>query len=176
MQSKKLDYGVIDDFLPVDEFKFLQELLLPSKSVGETPVGFVYVPSVTFEEKGTEEDWRLFNLSHLVYEHTILSPFVYKQIEPINDLLGIRSLIRIKINMFPNTLELAEHGMHIDYDFPHKTALFSINTCNGYTKLEDGTKIDSVANRMLIFDGRINHTSSTCTNQPVRVNINFNYF
>ena len=91
-------------------------------------------------------------------------------------LLDIKALIRIKINMYPNTEILKEHGMHIDFPFSHKTALLSINTCDGYTKLEDGTKIDSVANRILLFDASTPHTSSTCTNQPVRVNININYF
>ena len=78
--------------------------------------------------------------------------------------------------MFPNTEKLHEHGMHVDYDYPHKAAILSINTCDGYTKLEDGTKIDSVANRMLIFDGSTLHTSTNTTDQTVRININFNYF
>ena len=64
----------------------------------------------------------------------------------------------------------------IQWRIPHKTGIFSINTCNGYTKLEDGTKIDSVANRMLLFDASRPHTPSTTTDQTVRVNINFNYF
>ena len=66
--------------------------------------------------------------------------------------------------------------MHVDYPYSHKAAIFYINTCDGYTKLEDGTKIDSVANRMLLFDASKPHTPSDCTNQSVRVNINFNYF
>ena len=126
-------------------------------------------------EKG-KEDWRLFYLMHMVYENTILSPTAYNLIEPIIVQLGIKSLIRIKINIFPNTETIKEHGLHVDYEWPHKSALFSINTCNGYTKLSDNTKVESVANRMLIFDGRIQHSSTTCSNQPVRMNINFNYF
>ena len=78
--------------------------------------------------------------------------------------------------MYPNTETLKEHGMHTDYNYPHKASILYINTCDGYTKFEDGTKIDSVANRMLIFDGSKLHTSSTTTDQPVRMNINFNYF
>ena len=78
--------------------------------------------------------------------------------------------------MYPNTEKIHEHGMHTDDLFPHKAAILSINTCDGYTKLEDGTKIDSVANRVLLFDGSKLHTPSTCTNQPVRMNININYF
>ena len=31
-------------------------------------------------------------------------------------------------------------------------AIFSLNTCDGYTKFKDGTKVESVANRIVIFD------------------------
>ena len=65
--------------------------------------------------------------------------------------------------------------MHTGYPFPHKSAILYINTCDGYTKFEDGTKIDSVANRMLVFEGETLHTSSSTTDQVVRCNINFNY-
>ena len=90
--------------------------------------------------------------------------------------MKVKALIRIKGNCYPKTHEMYEHGMHTDYEWSHKSAIFSINTCDGYTKFEDGTKIDSVANRMLIFDGSNLHTSSTTTNQLSRMNINFSYF
>jgi hypothetical protein len=120
-------------------------------------------------------DWRLFYFIHMVYDYTILSPF-YEVIKPYRKPFDIKALIRIKINMYPNAETLKEHGMHYDYDYSHKAAILSINTCDGYTKLEDGTKIDSVANRMLLFDGQTLHTSSNTTDQTARININFNYF
>ena len=66
--------------------------------------------------------------------------------------------------------------MHIDYPFPHKGAILSLNTCNGYTKLEDGTKVDSVANRILLFDASTPHCSTTTSDTTARFNININYF
>ena len=66
--------------------------------------------------------------------------------------------------------------MHVDYPFPHRNAVFSINTCDGYTKLEDGTKVESVANRMVTFPGNIEHRGTSCTDKKIRVVINFNYF
>ena len=66
--------------------------------------------------------------------------------------------------------------MHIDTEYSHKAAILSINTCDGYTKLKDGTKIDSIENRILLFDASKPHTPSTTTDQPVRINININYF
>ena len=38
-----------------------------------------------------------------------------------------------------------------------KRDIYYINTNNGYTKLEDGTKVMSVANRLLLFDGSTSH-------------------
>jgi len=70
---------------------------------------------------------------------------------------------------------LREHGQHVDYDFPSHAAIYSLNTCNGFTRLQDGTKVDSIANRLLIFDGSEVHNSSTTTDQKGRYNINFNY-
>ena len=65
--------------------------------------------------------------------------------------------------------------MHFDYPFSHSSALLSLNTCDGYTKLKDGTKIDSIANRILLFDASEEHCSTTTTNVPARFNININY-
>ena len=84
-------------------------------------------------------------------------------------------MIRIKANLFPNTHTLHEHPMHTDYDYCHSGAVFSLNTCDGYTKLKDGTKIDSVANRILLFDASEEHCSTTTTNVFARININMNY-
>ena len=50
-----------------------------------------------------------------------------------------------------------------------------VNDCDGYTKLNDGTKIDSIANRLLITDGSILHSSTTTTNDKVRVTIGMNW-
>ena len=170
------DYEVIDNFFPQDVLNEFNSLLMPDEFI-ENPTQHVYwcyTPSVATRKI---EDWRLFYLTHTVYDYTICSPFYDKLMTiPTIKRLDFKALIRIKINMFPNTETLKEHGMHVDYKFPHKGALFSINTCDGYTKLEDGTKIDSVANRMLLFDASKPHTSTTTTNQTVRVNINFNYF
>ena len=42
-------------------------------------------------------------------------------------------------------------------------------------KLEDGTKIDSIANRILLFDSSKKHCSTTTTNTFARINININF-
>jgi hypothetical protein len=50
-----------------------------------------------------------------------------------------------------------------------------VNTNNGYTKFEDGTKVECVANRLLTFPTNIKHCGASCTDEKTRVVINFNY-
>ena len=90
--------------------------------------------------------------------------------------MKIKSLIRVKANLYPNQSIKEINEMHVDYDYKHKGAIFSVNTNNGGTLLKDGTKIDSLENRMLFFDASEEHDSVNCTDEKVRVNINLNYF
>ena len=55
------------------------------------------------------------------------------------------------------------------------TSIFYVNTCNGYTYFEDGSKVESVANRMVIFPNGTKHAGTTCSDRPGRIVINFNY-
>ena len=50
------------------------------------------------------------------------------------------------------------------------------STNNGYTLFEDGTKVDSVANRMVLFEGNRLHTGATQTDERFRYVVNFNYW
>ena len=67
-------------------------------------------------------------------------------------------------------------GFHVDFHYEHsRTAIFYVNTNDGYTEFEDGTKIESKENRIVIFPTLIKHSGVTCTDQQNRVVINFNY-
>jgi len=118
-----------------------------------------------------------FYLTHLAYINNKAHSDLFSIIgNMFINALKIKSLIRIKANFYPNQGQFVEHEYHVDYKFKHIGAIFSLNTCNGYTKLYDGTKIDSVENRLLIFDASTKHCSTNTTNAERRLNINFNYF
>ena len=95
---------------------------------------------------------------------------------PIIDILQPRAIIRMKANLYPSLPTLSVHGFHVDQTYEHKGAIYYVNNNDGYTELEDGTKIESVANRLVLFDSSKPHRSTGCTDAPVRVTINFNYF
>ncbi len=188
------EHEVIDNFLQPKDFEKIQNLFMPKyEDEGATNIAiegdgikstitteFPFIPwtyNVVIARADEPKNWKTFYMSHLVYFDTlgIVSPF-YPFFEPILDLLDVKALRRIKCNLFPYTEIVQEHSLHADADFSHKTALFSINTCDGYTTLENGTRVGAVANRMLKFDGSSMHKSSTTSDQTVRINVNFNYF
>ena len=74
------------------------------------------------------------------------------------------------------TVHLMQQDDHVDYDFPHRGAIFYLNTNNGLTILEDTIEIKSIENRLLIFDASRPHHSTTCSDDKCRVNVNFNFF
>ena len=81
----------------------------------------------------------------------------------------------MRANFWANTKTLHEYDMHVDFKFPHTAALLSLNTCDGYTKVADGTKIDSVANRLVLFNAGEDHAGSTTTNVKARFTLIINY-
>lgn len=130
--------------------------------------------------KGISEDTikikNQFYYVHMLYRSDEINSNYFKDIISIFSKNKFwNSLYRVKVNSYPNN-NFVEHPYHTDFNFRHNAALFSLNTCDGYTKFEDGTKVDSVENRMIFFDPTIKHSSTNTTNADRRININFNYF
>lgn len=100
--------------------------------------------------------------------HKLLLAFMSK--------LDIVSIISSKINYNPHYSEVVHHGFHIDNPFTDAmTAIYYINSNDGNTLFEDGTKVESVTNRLVRFPSSIKHTGSTCTNTHGRYVLNINY-
>tara|TARA_B100001250_G_scaffold217715_1_gene186823 strand:+ start:240 stop:809 length:570 start_codon:yes stop_codon:yes gene_type:complete len=169
------DVVVVDDFLPEDEFKELQDLI-----VFNPDFSFYFQKEVNSSGDTCETTyWNWYQTHSIMNDDTVYSKHfnMFKNLflHRFTELNIYRALLRIKINMYPYSNVIHEHAKHKDYPFKHKGALFSLNTCDGFTKLYDGTKIDSVANRMMFFDSSSDHNSSTTTNVSARYNINFNF-
>ena len=69
-----------------------------------------------------------------------------------------------------------QNNFHKDFEYEHKNALFYLNDNNGPTIFKNGKTVESKANRLLIFDSKLEHASTYCSDEKIRVNINFNYF
>ena len=175
-----MKHKVIDNFLEEEYFNSLVALFMKEEKTGNNIMPWYFQSSVAYskkhkEWKPKEEDDNIFYMAHMFYEQNAPVSPLYNNIIPLLGKLEVKCLIRVKANLYPNTKILHEHPMHIDMEFSHSTAILSLNTCDGYTKLKDGTKINSVANRILLFDASEEHCSTTTTNDFARFNININY-
>ena len=158
-------YEVVDNFLPQEEFNSIKNILMGN----DFP--WYYIPSVV-DSMDTDN----FYFVHTFFDNLKVNSNYYIVLNPILQKLNIKALIRAKSNLYTGTKKLINHKKHIDYNFEHKGAVFYINTNNGFTVLDDSTKIKSVENRLLVFESHKIHNSTNCTNEQTRVNINFNYF
>jgi hypothetical protein len=151
---------IIDNFLNEFEFSNIKSLIMSTNFPW-------FFGTVVTGSKHTQ-------FTHCFYQYDQPTHF-YPQISFIREKLNVRSLVRIKANLNQKTEHIEEHDYHID--FPDmKTAIFYLNTCDGYTKFKNGEKVNSVENRIVIFDSNLEHTGTSCTNQCARLVINFNYF
>ena len=98
----------------------------------------------------------------------------YYLIKPILNKLKIKKLFDVRANLLVPTQEHIYHEFHTDRSIPHQVALFYLNDCNGFTVLKNTVEVECVQNRMLLFDGSIEHHSVTSTDNP-RCVININY-
>jgi len=169
-----LSYKVQDNVLSKEHLSLLQKTIIWNKQFP-----FYLIDEVS--HGGDKSNG--FYAVHLLYSTDVPVKVEYISqsswchiVQPILDILKPSSLIRIKANFYPRTDSLLENDPHEDYDFDHKGAIFYLNSCDGFTRMSDGTKIDSIENRLLHFNPSDPHNSSTCTNQLGRFNINFNYF
>ena len=163
---------IIDNFLPLYHFKTIQSFLLGSH------FPWFYWPRIITEHDSTNYDnSQLFQFYHEFYDNQppingINSEFYYL-LEPILPMFS-ENIYRIKANLNPRTIFHRRGGYHID--MPNATtAVLYINTNNGYTKIKGHGKVKSVANRLVKFDSNLEHTGVSCTDEKIRVLINFNY-
>ena len=121
------------------------------------------------------------DMKYLHFQHT----FEVSKDENMSLILAVLnpvSVFRIRALLLAKTSIIVESTLHSDlFGAPEEkikqwtTSIFYVNTNNGYTKFEDGTKVESVANRMLTFPTNMKHAGTSCTDEKTRVVINFNY-
>ena len=160
---------VFKDFLNKEEFKQL------SNNINSINFDW-YFTADAIQYKQDSPNLYNFQFFHYFYfEHKPRSSFPI--VKNLIDKLNPRSIIRIKANLQTSAHKIIEQGMHTDLiDTKNlKTAVYYLNTNNGYTRLEDEKKIYSEQNKIVIFDAGIKHTGTTCTDKQTRVVININY-
>jgi|GEM_PF-456180 len=196
----EVKYKVFDNFLSLEEHKLIEKVMigfcdnqLPWFYYCDVVGPFEHAKTPTPEEKDTLYN---FQLVHVFYmqPHGIVSDHFNFIIAPIlNKINYPLALLRAKANLNPVYSSIEKHGWHKDYrgvirdvdnetslgslgDRGLKTAIYYVNSNNGKTILEDNVEVESIANRLLVFNSDLEHTGTTCTDSKVRCVINLNFF
>ena len=155
---------IIDNFLPEEEFKSIQSLMMGGQ------FNWYYAVGMVIKDDGG------YYMCHMFYQ-----PDMGENSKHINmwntfmTKIEAKKCVRIKANMTFRTSEPNPTSYHSDYP-DIKTAVFYINTNNGYTEFENGVRVKSVSNRVCIFNSNLNHRGVTHTEgDQQRIVVNFNY-
>ena len=170
MNKMKCEYKIIDNVLSKTVADEIVNQLL-----GDFNFPWYYNKSVLAKE--FPDNLYNYQFTHNFYTQHEVSSF-FPIIFPLVQYLNPQSIHRIKANLIPRTEVNHRFNFHIDFESEssdRKTAIYYVNSNNGVTVLEDGTEIEAVANRFVIFNQKIFHTGTSCTDQKIRSVINFNY-
>ena len=155
---------IIDNFLPEEEFKSIQSFMMGGE------FKWFYSRGRTFNN---DESYQML---HMFFQPEVGSNSEHLPIwNNFMNKLEAKECIRIKANLTFKTPTIEPASFHYDYS-QGKTAVFYINTNNGYTEFESGVRVSSVANRVCIFDSNLQHRGTTHSEGgQQRIAVNFNY-
>ena len=163
-----METQIIDNALKEEDFKAIQE------GVMGRFFPWYWTPSIA-DCVNVEDNYYLTHTFFNSFYENVMSTIESWRLQPLIKLLDTKELLRVKANNYIKTNEIKHHNNHVDAEFEIKGAILFINTNNGLTVLDDGTKCESIENRLLIFDASKPHHSTTCSDQDRRVNINVNF-
>jgi hypothetical protein len=166
-------YKIIDNVLSEEQHKLIENTLIKDS----------LFPWFLSDDKSSDgelmeiDDLNNYQFTHTFYDNkTINSTYCNNLTFLFDSVLQPLSIIRIKANLTFRTEEIVRYGWHLDFDSnKHKTAIYYVNTNNGKTIFKNGLEVDSVANRLVIFNGDMLHTGTSCTDKKFRCVINLNY-
>ena len=170
---------VIDNFLPEYHFRQISNMILGADFDWYFNDLILHPDEDGYDDKAYQFVHCLFTI-----ERGGICSNRYPLFDIVQQKLGVKRLDRIKMNLNTRTLFHRKTGFHNDqrqrspndvHPLHQKTAVFYLNTNNGWTEFKKGGKVKSVANRIVIFDSNLEHPGVTCTDEKRRVIVNFNY-
>ena len=169
---------IIDNYLGPREFGLIKDFFLG--------------PNIPWCFNSTSDSEGSYSLSSFQFTHVFftskiappclgsqtISPY-FDKISALTDSLQISpsTTLRIKANLQTFSPERRLGQFHIDMPgmVDVKTAIFYVNSNNGYTEFENGARVDSIENRLVIFKSQLLHRGVSCTDVQSRVLLNLNY-
>lgn len=163
---------VLDDFLDRETFLAMRGALLAPSFPWEDSL--VLSPSESAHLAPAENRQRVHGFFLDKQGVRIRSPHL-GIVQPLLERLQPARLLKVKLNLTARRDRPIAWGLHVDTRHPGATtAVFYLNTNNGGTLFEDGTRVDSVGNRLVLFEASRRHTGVSCTDAAFRLVLNVN--
>ena len=88
-----------------------------------------------------------------------------------------RAWLKIKANLRMKSDKVRITQMHNDFDnlTESTTSIYYLNTNNGGTYFENGSRVQSKENRLVTFPTNLKHAGSSSSDTKERIVLNFNY-
>ena len=141
---------IYENFLEDNNFKLLQHLFMGSN------FPWYYNDSIARGQNHEDEGPDGYQFVHTFFN--IEKPFNCNAVkfrtllDPIWTKLNPRYILRVKANLRPRTEEHVVSNWHTDTSIVQaKTCIFYLNSNDGYTLFKDGTKVESVKNRLVLL-------------------------
>lgn len=166
---------VIDNFLDETYFQKLKDTIFNSE------FAWNYSEVSVYNSDDEINDLTNHQFIHILYQNSKPCSKYYDHFESMFAKLRVSVLLRAKLNLNVNIGIKKEKPFHTDIpvfmakNINYTTGIFYFNDNDGYTKFKDDTIVESISNRLVIFNGNIPHCGSTCTNKKNRVVLNLNW-
>tara|TARA_B100000959_G_C14642417_1_gene484843 strand:+ start:86 stop:607 length:522 start_codon:yes stop_codon:yes gene_type:complete len=171
-----MNHIVTDNFLDHHPFQHLQNVMFGND------FNWFYNDGIDIEDEESGGRGDKFQFFHSFYNTNVgVNSYQFEELNSILNKIQPKEIFKIKANLLTRTSEIVKNTFHVDIEdfstnkLPWKTGVLYMNTNNGYTEFEDGTVVESVANRMLIFPTEMKHRGTSCTDAKVRIIINLNF-
>lgn len=116
------------------------------------------------------------------YESILTKALVFTAQERVEKLVKEpMQIVRVRGDMTVYNSLNHRHELHTDFQYEHMTAIFYMNSSDGNTLLYDREgneliqEVEPVGNRLLIFDGMMQHTGHSPSKHKSRILINMNF-
>ena len=161
---------IFNDYLPEDVFDNLQNVMMSS----DFPWHWTSNISTCPDTNNKDGQFQFLH-PFLIPETGLVSPYM-QLLWPLVNKIHPAHILRIKANLNVNNSGKQLGYFHVDqFVKESKTAIFYVNTNDGYTEFDTGETVNSIANRLVVFDSDTKHVGYGPTKCERRVLINLNY-
>ena len=162
---------IIDNFLEPEEFSGIRNLILGHQ------FPWFFIDFIDYKQDN-QNDLTDFQFTHAFYDYCVPTSNFYSNVLPLINKICPLALVRVKANLLTFTGKQRVNSFHTDIGekFNGKTAVYYLNTNDGKTIFSNGKEIESVENRLVIFDGTCKHKGTSCSDKKGRYLINLNYY